>query len=161
MTETGEGDAAGVRVFPPGVPLLTIVAGAALDRFAPVGPEWGVPTALRIAIGIALLVAAIGLLGFWAVRTMRRTGQSENPYKPTTEIVDGGPFGFTRNPMYLQMVLGCIAIAIILASWWILLLTPLCWAALHFLVILPEETYLERKFGAEYHAYKQKVRRWI
>lgn len=92
---------------------------------------------------------------------MRRSGQSENPYKKTTEIIETGPYRLTRNPMYLQMVLVCIGLAVLLGNLWVLILTPVCALVLHFLVILPEETYLERKFGDEYLACKQRVRRWI
>lgn len=91
---------------------------------------------------------------------MRRSGQSENPYKKTTEIIETGPFRLTRNPMYLQMVLVCIGFAVLLANIWTLALTPICAMLLHMLVILPEESYLERKFGDTYLDYKRRVR-WI
>lgn len=92
---------------------------------------------------------------------MRRSGQSVNPYKKTTEVIEEGPYRFTRNPMYLQMVLICFGLAILLANIWILILTPVCGLLLHFLVILPEELYLKRKFGDGYLDYKKRVRRWI
>lgn len=154
-------DAAGVRIFPPAAPLLTILAGLALNRWYPIAVNI-LPTApLRFWLGGAIIIGAIYLLGFRAVRMMRRSGQSENPYKITTEILQTGPFSVTRNPMYLQMVLVCIGFAILLANIWILVLTPLCAAALHVFAILPEERYLERKFGGLYLDYKRRVRRWI
>ena len=152
-------DAAAVRVFPPAVPLLTILLGLGLDRLWPL--PLGVPPPARYWIGGAIVVAAILGLGLQSVILLRRSGQSENPWKPTTEIVNRGPYRFTRNPMYLQMVLGCIGFAILLANVWILLLTPVCAWALQQLAILPEESYLERKFGADYLAYKRRVRRWL
>ena len=63
--------------------------------------------------------------------------------------------------MYLQMVLTCIGMAVILSNAWILLLVPLCAWALQQFAIRPEEEYLERKFGAGYLAYKRRVRRWL
>jgi protein-S-isoprenylcysteine O-methyltransferase Ste14 len=63
--------------------------------------------------------------------------------------------------MYLQMVLVCAGLAIALMNWWILLLTPLCAWLLHKLAILPEEAYLEQKFGEAYLSYKRRTRRWI
>jgi protein-S-isoprenylcysteine O-methyltransferase Ste14 len=63
--------------------------------------------------------------------------------------------------MYLQMVLGCVGFAIILRNTWILLLAPVCAWVLHRFAILPEEAYLERKFGERYLSYKRRVRRWI
>jgi protein-S-isoprenylcysteine O-methyltransferase Ste14 len=63
--------------------------------------------------------------------------------------------------MYLQMILICIGVAIILGNVWILVVTPLGTWVLQRFAILPEEAYLERKFGAQYLAYKRRVRRWL
>jgi protein-S-isoprenylcysteine O-methyltransferase Ste14 len=155
-----ERDAAGVRVFPPAVPLVTILAGVVLNRLWPIAPGV-VPIPERYWIGGAIVLGAILGLGAWSVFLIRRSGQSENPYKPTTQIVEGGPFGVTRNPMYLQMVLVCLGFAVLLGNAWVILLTPLCAWVLQRFVIEPEEAYLGRKFGSEYLAYKQRVRRWI
>ena len=153
-------DAAAVRVFPPGVPLLTIAIGIGLNRLWPLKPRIK-PSRLARYVGATIVGAAILGLGLYPVILLRRTGQSENPWKPTTQIVDRGPFRFTRNPMYLQMVLGCIGFAMMLRNMWILLLTPVAAWMLHLFAILPEEAYLERKFGENYRSYKGKVRRWI
>lgn len=154
-------DAAAVRVFPPAVPLATILSGLALQHIWPLGSAYIFPALMRYALGGTIILFSIYFLGFRAVSTMRRSGQSENPYKKTTEIIESGPFRVTRNPMYLQMVLVCFGFAILLSNFWILILTPICAVLLHFLVILPEERYLERKFGENYLAYKTRVRRWI
>jgi protein-S-isoprenylcysteine O-methyltransferase Ste14 len=63
--------------------------------------------------------------------------------------------------MYLQMLLVCVGVAILLANGWILLLTPVGGWVLQRLAIQPEEAYLERKFGETYLAYKRRVRRWL
>lgn len=155
-----ERDRAEVRFFPPGIPVLTILAGVALNQIWPT--ELGIiPRGLRLWLGAAIVVFAIAFLGFRAVRMMRGSGQSENPYKPTTSVLDTGPFAVTRNPMYLQMVLVCIGVGIALGNLWVLLLSPVCGLLLHVLVIKPEETYLERKFGDQYLEYKKRVRRWL
>jgi len=91
----------------------------------------------------------------------RQSGQDENPWKPTPNLVERGPFRITRNPMYLQMIIVPIGVAVILANVWILLLTPLSGWVLQRFAILPEEAYLERKFGNTYRAYRRRVRRWV
>lgn len=154
-------DAARVRVFPPGVPLITILLGQVLQQIWPIAQSLELPRILRFGIGGLLVLGAMLGLGFRAVRTMRATGQNENPWKPSPSLIESGPYRFTRNPMYLQMVIVCIGSALLLRNPWILLLTPLAAWVLERFAIRPEEEYLERKFGAEYLAYKERVRRWI
>ena len=154
-------DAAAVRVFPPAVPLLAILMGVGLDRLWPLEFLSGLPAPACYWLGGTIVVGAILGLGLGSVILLRRSGQTENPWKPTTEILERGPFRFSRNPMYLQMILGCVGFAIALRNTWILLLLPLCAWGLRRFAILPEEAYLERKFGEQYLAYKRRVRRWI
>jgi protein-S-isoprenylcysteine O-methyltransferase Ste14 len=159
MTE--QRDAARVKFFPPAVPLLTVLLGVLLNRIWPIDIGFVPSSLVRYGLGITIVVGSMLTVGAPAVIMMRRSGQSENPWKPTTSIVARGPFRITRNPMYLQMVVGCVGFAILFWNVWILLLTPLAALALQQLVILPEEAYLERKFGDDYRAYKRRVRRWI
>lgn len=161
MTTPPAQDAAKVRVFPPLLPLITVLAGWGLEQLRPLGPGPLPGPPASYLLGGVVIIGAVAGLGIWAIRTMRRTGQSENPYRPTTEIVERGPYRFTRNPMYLQMLLACIGIALMVQNIWMILLTPLCALALMTLVIRPEEAYLEAKFGAAYLAYKKRVRRWL
>jgi protein-S-isoprenylcysteine O-methyltransferase Ste14 len=154
-------DHAAVRVFPPAVPLLTVVAGLLIEIRWPIATGITINPVLRYVIGAGMISAAIIGLGVWSVTIMRRSGQSENPWKPTTSVIDYGPFRITRNPMYLQMVLVCFGFSIVFANVWIAILTPFCALVLDRLVIQYEEEYLERKFGEHYREYKARVRRWI
>jgi len=154
-------DAAAVRIFPPAVPVLTIQIGVGLNRVWPIDLGFALPTPERYVLGGLIVAGAILGLGRSAVLLFRRSGQSENPWKPSPQVVDGGPFRFTRNPMYLQLVLVCIGAAVILMNWWVLVLTPVGGWLLQRFAILPEEAYLERKFGETYLAYKRRVRRWL
>jgi protein-S-isoprenylcysteine O-methyltransferase Ste14 len=154
-------DAAAVRVFPPAIPLVMILTGVGLQYLWPIDIGVQIPTPLRYWVGGLIVAGAIVLLGGWSVLLMRRSGQSENPWKPTTQIIDRGPYRFTRNPMYLQMVVVCLGFAVLLANVWILILTPVCGWALQELAIRPEEKYLEGKFGKVYTDYQRRVRRWL
>jgi len=154
-------DAAAVRIFPPAVPLLTVIIGIGLNRLWPIGAPFEFEAPGRYWIGGAIVVSAVLGLGLWSVVLVRKSGQSENPWKPTTQIIRSGPFRITRNPMYLQMVLVCLGFAVALMNLWIVILTPVCAWLLQRLAILPEEIYLERKFGEAYLDYKRRVRRWL
>jgi protein-S-isoprenylcysteine O-methyltransferase Ste14 len=161
MTEEVRRDAAAVHFFPPGIPLAAIVAGVVLDRYWPIDPGLGPEASVRHWVGGVTIVGAILGLGLWSVLLFRRSGQNENPWKPTPAIVERGPFRISRNPMYLQMVLVCIGAAGFSWNAWILILTPVAAWLLQKLAIEPEEVYLERKFGEAYRSYKRRVRRWI
>jgi protein-S-isoprenylcysteine O-methyltransferase Ste14 len=154
-------DAAAVRIFPPAVPLGAILLGVALQHLWPLAPGFEPSAAVRYALGAVVVLGALLGLGWWSVTLVRRSGQSENPWKPTTEILQRGPFRISRNPMYLQMLVICVGFAIALWNPWILLLTPLAGWLLLRLAILPEEAYLERKFGDAYRDYTRRVRRWL
>lgn len=154
-------DAASVKIFPPAIPLVTILLGISLQWIFPI--DWLEPPAsgMNEWLGGFIVLFSILGLGLWSVVLVRRSGQSENPWKPTTTIIEHGPFKVSRNPMYLQMVLVCIGFAVILWNVWILLLSVLCALLLQHLVIFHEETYLENKFGEQYRDYKRRVRRWL
>jgi len=154
-------DAAAVRIFPPVIPALIILLGIGLNYVWPIDLALAISKPLRFWIGGAIVVSAMLGLGAWSILIMRRDGQREYPWEPTFNIIDHGPFRLTRNPMYLQMVLVCLGVGIAFMNWWLLLLTPVCGWLLLRLAIIPEEAYLEKKFGDTYLAYKERVRRWL
>jgi protein-S-isoprenylcysteine O-methyltransferase Ste14 len=154
-------DHAAVRIFPPAIPLLAILAGYGLQKLWPLRLGLPVASNLRELVGWGIVALAVLGFGFPAVFLFRRSGQEENPWKPTTSIVERGPYRLTRNPMYVQMLLICLGFAILLANPWIALLTPVAGWALQRLVIVHEEAYLEGKFGDVYVDYKRRVRRWF
>ena len=143
------------------LPIATIVAGHILGRFMPMLSEYDLPTPARYWIGGLIAVASVLILVVWPARQFQQSGQDPKPWTPTPEMVVHGPYKFTRNPMYLGMLLFCIGFAIILSDVWILILTPLCGWLIYHLAIRHEEAYLEEKFGDAYRAYKAGVRRWI
>jgi len=159
--ETEIQKAAAVKFPPPVLPVVTIVAGHLLGRFMPVLSEYDLPTPARYWIGGLIAVAAVLILVVWPARQFQQSGQDPKPWTPTPEIVVHGPFKFTRNPMYLGMIIFCIGFAVILSDVWILILTPVCGWLIYYFAIRHEEAYLEEKFGDAYRAYKAGVRRWV
>jgi protein-S-isoprenylcysteine O-methyltransferase Ste14 len=144
-----------VRVPPP----LTFAAAIVVGFFLP-GLRLQGHHAGRIAAGALLLAAGLAL-GFPAVARFRRTGQDPAPWKPTPELVFEGPFRYTRNPMYVGMVLLTLAAAAFSGRGFIALLAPVALAVVHYTAVLREEAYLSSKFGEPYLAYKAKVRRYL
>jgi protein-S-isoprenylcysteine O-methyltransferase Ste14 len=116
--------------------------------------------AFSMPIGLMITIASFSLF-FWAVYTMWSGSASIPTGKPTNSIVLRGPFRFSRNPIYLSMVLLQVGIGIWANSLWFVGSAVIAAALLWWGVISREERYLERKFGAAYLSYKGRVRRWL
>ena len=113
-------------------------------RFAGLGP---------LAAGTALNIAAD--------RQFKLRGTTVKPFQSSSALVTDGVFGWSRNPMYLGMVLIVAGVAILLGS-----VTP--WIAVAVLAVLldrvfiaREETMLAGTFGAAFEDYRARVRRWL
>lgn len=159
--ETVDKSGAAVRFPPPVAAIITIIAGFGFGQVFPLLPNLVLPTPMRYWAGGAIIVAAIAVFGYWPISLFRKTEQNVTPWSDTPEIIVAGPYKFTRNPMYLMMLLVCAGFSVILAEIWILILTPVLAMVLYLIAIKHEEKYLEEKFGDSYRAYRNTVRRWL
>jgi protein-S-isoprenylcysteine O-methyltransferase Ste14 len=100
-------------------------------------------------------------LAAWFVRTMRGTNTTIRIDKPVSNLVQDGPFRYSRNPGYLSLTMLYAGIAVLRNALWAILLLPLVLFVIQREVIEREERYLERTFGEEYLDYKRRVRRWV
>src|SRR5438067_8359211 len=133
-----------IVAFPPLLWLINALVSVLVHLFVVSIPILTQPFAL--ILGIVCLLAGPSLA--WpALRTMRAAGTNVNPAKPALLIVRSGPYRFTRNPMYLALCLVQTAIAFFLNDWITLLFVVPLVIVLHFGVILPEERYLDARFG--------------
>lgn len=157
MEKTSDG--ARVRFPPPLIYVAGLALGIAADRFGHL-PRLGLQPAVRDVFGIVFVVAGFALSFAGAGLFMRR-GTAIIPYKPASTLVTTGIYRWTRNPMYLGMALIYVGVAALFDSLAALVLLPLVLATVQTQVIAREEAYLERAFGADYVAYKKRVRAWI
>jgi protein-S-isoprenylcysteine O-methyltransferase Ste14 len=111
-------------------------------------------------LGGAVFVSALALFA-WAITTITRAGSNVPSNMPTTSIVATGPYRFTRNPIYLGMMLGLVGLAIAFDSLWLLMTLVPFFLVIRYGVVAREEAYLERKFGEVYRRYRARVRRWL
>lgn len=151
-----------IHVAPPLVFMAGFITGFIVDRniarFRIVAdPSAHQPIALT---GLVLIVAGL-LLTLWAVVTLHRARTTVLPFRAATAMVREGPYGFSRNPMYLGMTLGYLGLAMVFNTVWPVMLLPVVLWALVKLVIQREEAYLEAVFGDAYRSYRRDVRRWL
>ncbi len=108
-----------------------------------------------------LLLAAFAVWNGWALVTIGRHGTALLPGAATTVVIDRGPFAWSRNPLYVGLLVASAGVGLLTASLWALVALPLEWALLRWGAVLPEERYLAAKFGASYAEYAGRVRRWL
>ena len=146
--------------IPPAVVVLSFgLAMWLVARFVAV-PTW--PSSVGRPLGM-LLIATGFAVAMAGVREFRRARTTVNPLKPdaASALVTSGVFRYSRNPMYLGMLL-------VLAGWAALLGNPVATLMLipfvlmlNSLQIEPEERVIAARFGAEFASYRRRVRRWI
>ncbi len=156
---SARGDHAGVLAPPPLIYLAFLLAGFGIGRL--IGePSLGLPTEIRRGLAFVLVIGGLLLDGI-AAGTFRRLGTPPEPWKPTTALATGGLYRFSRNPIYLGFGLTYIGFAVAMDSPIALAMLPPCLIVIDRFVIAREERYLSARFGAEYEAYKGRVRRWL
>jgi protein-S-isoprenylcysteine O-methyltransferase Ste14 len=153
----GNADNPGVIAPPPLIYAGALATGLLANLLSPIP---FLPRGLSRVLGWPLIVGGL-VIGSLAFREMKRAGTNVDPREPTTAIVTGGPYRFTRNPLYLCLTLVYAGISAIANTLWAILLLPLVLLVMRRGVIEREERYLEGKFGGEYLDYKAQVRRWI
>lgn len=156
--DRGARDGADVWIQPPALFAGAVLLGIAVQWLWPLGFFRG--GNLRVALGVALLCGGVAIL-LGAFLVFRRIGQHPDPRKPTPIISRDGPYRFTRNPMYVGGSLIQLGLGVALDNVWIVVLVVPVVLLVHYGAILPEERYLEGKFGDEYARFKASVRRWI
>jgi len=148
-----------VRIPPVAV---TLLFGAAMWGIAQFMPAYGLPRALT-AIAAGLFLAGSGVIGIGGILAFRRAGTTVNPLQPraSSTLVIDGVYRYTRNPMYLALLM-------LLFAWGITLSNPYAMLAAWGFVpymnrfqIVPEERAMIQRFGPEFLRYAARVRRWI
>ena len=148
-----------LRIPPPVVGLLVAIG---MWTVAHLPPLVQLPTLVRLLVAATLGGSGIAI-AIGGVVSFRRAKTTVNPLKPemSAALVSTGVYSFSRNPMYLGMVLVLFAWAAYLSSIWSLV-GPVVFALyITRFQIVPEERALDRLFGTPFAGYKKRVRRWL
>ena len=110
-----------------------------------------------VLVCIGQSIAIAGIVAF------RRAKTTVNPVKASmaSSLVIQGVYRYTRNPMYVGLLLTLLAWAVFLANPFAVLWLVVFVLYITRFQIIPEERALASLFGAEYAAYKARVRRWV
>ena len=147
-----------LKLPPPIWAFAYLLIAAVISYFA----GWpGMSTLRIIPLAIILIIAGVAS-AVSAALLFRREGTDLDPMSETNaKLVVTGPFKFTRNPMYLGLVLFTLGIAFWIGAWPMFLAPIATFATANWGHIPFEEAKMRRQFGAEFDAYCGKVRRWI
>src|SRR3989344_5430936 len=147
-----------LKVVPPVWFFTFLLLGVVVHYLVPAARVFDLPSPLAggilFAVGFALTLFSSSLFS--------REKTEILPTSPTNRVlITYGPFRFSRNPMYLGMVLALLGLALFFGSLPVYLAPVAQFLILNFVFIPFEEAKMARFFGASYEAYTQKVRRWL
>ncbi|WP_262695487.1 methyltransferase family protein [Kordiimonas aquimaris] len=107
-------------------------------------------------------IAAIGVaLPLWGSHVFKQAQTNILPYNDPDNIVTDGPFRFSRNPMYLGMLLILLGVFVKVGYWENIIFPVIFFAVANWWYIPFEESRMRAAFGDTFDTYTQKVRRWI
>ena len=132
--------------------LIVWVAGLALQLETPLRHT----IAGGIVFVLGFLVSASGRAAFAKVGTEVRPASKEN-----STLVTNGPFRFTRNPMYVGILVATVGLSFLIGTRLAVVAPVIFFLFVNFISIPYEEAKMERQFGDDYRAYKARVRRWL
>lgn len=107
------------------------------------------------------LFALGGILSAVCISGFRRAGTDFQTDRPASALITGGPYRFSRNPIYIALSLVHLGIAVAADSAWMVAMLVPALGVVRYGVIAREERYLEAKFGDDYRRYLATVRRWL
>lgn len=153
-----EFDNAGVKPIPPQVFGGALVLSILLDLAMPFtllgggggGAFWGL-----------LFCGAGGTLIYSCWKLFKAHGTNIRPDQPSSQLIQQGPYNYSRNPIYVALLLIYTGLALLMGNGWMFVFLPAILLYLRMLVIEREEAYLEHKFGDAYLAYRLRVGRWF
>jgi protein-S-isoprenylcysteine O-methyltransferase Ste14 len=145
------------RTLPPVYLFISLAGMVLLNLFLPVYHmipyPWNATGIIPLACGMVLNIIAD--------RAFKQSGTTVKPFEASTTLVTSGAFRYSRNPMYLGMVLILIGVAFLLGSLSPFIISPLFTITMDRAFIVAEEKMLEGHFGDKWRQYKASVRRWI
>lgn len=137
--------------------LFSLLAGLGLQRIVPLSL---LPSTVVSLIGWGVVGSGMALLA-WSERQFAHQKTSHDHRAVASALITTGPFQFSRNSVYLGILILHVGLGITMNTIWILIFAPLAMLVMQFHVVPREEACLEKLFPDAYPRYRQSVRRWI
>ena len=116
--------------------------------------RYGLLAAIPLCFGTLLLL--------WCVREFYNAGRGTlAPWDPPRHLVTTGPYRVSRNPMYVGVVTILAGWCVLWDSRTLIIYSALFAIGFHLRVLMFEEPWAARQFGAEWQAYRARVSRWL
>lgn len=152
-------DHPGVYIPPPVIYVAFFLSSIALQSLWPLhGPQFN--STYTVVVGWLFILFGF-IFVFPALRCFVVSKNTVITMKPAHSLQTTGIYAYTRNPMYMGLLLAYTGIAFLKGNVWTFIVIPLLIAVVQLYVIKKEEHYLLRAFGEDYNAYRRRVRRWI
>ncbi len=148
-----------MRIPVPWVFILMYLLGAVLEHLFPLYLHNGTRSGVIVAGGVLFAIGAV--IAGWGWITFRVARTTTVPGQASSRLVNWGPYRFSRNPMYVGLIIAYLGEAGLLRQLWPSFLLPLIVAYLNWIVIPVEESKLKEVFAEEYDRYRGRVRRWL
>ncbi len=145
-----------VTIPPPVWALFFVLSAASIGAAMGLGAPLRTPLAGWPLLVLGFAIAASGRLAFAKARTEIHPASKVN-----SALVINGPFQYSRNPMYLGILIAMLGIAFLIGTVPAFIAVLVFFLFVNFISIPFEEVKMERQFGDDFRAYKARVRRWI
>ncbi|HAZ80916.1 MAG TPA: hypothetical protein DCX08_13385 [Porticoccaceae bacterium] len=141
-------------------PIVALVCGLIIFFSKHLFPIYEHQSAIIYSVPVLFLGVIILAL---AALSFRKYSTSLNPLAPekASSLVTSGIFGYSRNPMYLGMLLILVSIAITFNVYGGFIMSIIFLLFITRFQIIPEEAAMEKLFTDEFLYYKKRTRRWI
>ena len=148
------------RLIPP--PLVMLLVGLLMWGFAKWVPELSFAWLHQVAVAGALALLGV-IISLASVLSFKRAGTTIHPQRTAdpTVLVSSGPYRYTRNPMYVGVLLMLLGWGVYLGNLLSIFSVAIFIAYITRFQIVPEERLLQENFGQAFLNYKNKVRRWF
>ncbi len=147
-----------LRIPPPVWGIAFVLIAVGVDKIF----DWSVIAIVKsVPLAVVLAACGLGLMG-WGVMTFRKAGTEILPTSAiNAKLVTEGPYGRTRNPMYVGITLVALSIALYVGTLPFYLVVVALFVLVNNVFIPYEEAKMERQYGQSFLDYKARVGKWF